>query len=612
MAIAPSFLEELRARLPLSSVVGRRVRLARKGREFEGLCPFHNEKSPSFFVNDEKAFYHCFGCGAHGDVIGFVIQMEGLSFPDAVQQLAAQAGMEVPQSQRIDPVERDHLADLRRAMEAACVYFQGELAKPSGRMAMEYITRRGLGQQDIARFRLGWAPDARNGLKAYLANAGVSNADAIEAGLLIQADDKPDSFDRFRGRVMFPISDKRGQVIAFGGRIMGDGQPKYLNSPETPLFHKGRVLFAHHLAREAAVKTSSVIVTEGYMDVVALHRAGFVNAVAPLGTALTEEQLGELWRLAPEPLLCFDGDSAGQRAAERAALRAWPLLEPGKSLRFVVLPPGQDPDDVVRAPGGVALFRKLVSEAQPLVERIWQIEIATPHDTPERRADLKRRLRERLGEIKDRDVRDAYAAEFAERQRALFGGRPSQPATTLNQRSRNRSKWSDPPETHIKLKPRSLDAKTVNGHSHALALLATFLNHPTLIGDFFEQLAEVTFDEERLDSLRSEIVNQGARAPGLDSAALYAYLADCGYTPEMTQILHREVYRNFPFAQSGADLDRARESCLSMFRLIGTRNLPAERLAAEHQAVEEQTAEGWARFQAAFGDAKDFKDETDD
>lgn len=612
MAFAPSFLEELRARLPLSSVVGRRVRLARKGREFEGLCPFHNEKSPSFFVNDEKAFYHCFGCGAHGDVIGFVIQMEGLSFPDAVTQLAAQAGMEIPQTERFDPVERDHLADLRRATQAACVYFQGELAKPAGRMAMEYITRRGLGEQDIARFRLGWAADSRNGLKAYLAKAGVSEADAIEAGLLIQAEDRPESFDRFRGRVIFPIADKRGQVIAFGGRTLGDGQPKYLNSPETPLFHKGRVLFGHHLAREAAVKATAVIVTEGYMDVVALHRAGFVNAVAPLGTALTEEQLAELWRLAPEPLLCFDGDGAGQRAAERAALRAWPLLEPGKSLRFVVLPAGKDPDDVVRAPGGVALFRDLVAQAQPLVDRIWQIELATPHDTPERRADLKRRLRERLNEIRDRDVREAYGAEFHERQRALFGGRTAPMPSSSAGRQRPRGKWSDPPETHIKLKPQSLDAASVNGRAHACALLATFLNHPALIGDFCEQLAELTFDEERLDLLRREIVNQGARAPGLDSAALYAYLADCGYTPEMTQILHREVYRNFPFALPGADLDRARASCISMFNLIGSRNLPAERLVAERMAVEEPTPEAWARFQAAFGDAADFKDETED
>jgi DNA primase len=602
MAFPPSFLEELRRRIALSGVVGRRVRLAKKGREFEGLCPFHNEKSPSFFVNDEKAFYHCFGCGAHGDVIGFVMNTEGLSFPETVERLAGEAGLDVPRESRESPEQRDHLATLYEATQAASEYFQEELKKPAGRLGLEYLKKRGLDEADIARFKLGFAPDNRNGLKAYLTKRSVSEAVAVETGLLIRAEDKPESFDRFRGRVMFPIADKRGRVIAFGGRIIGDGQPKYLNSPETPLFHKGRVLFAHHLAREAASKSGSVIVNEGYMDVVALHKAGFVNAVAPLGTALTEEQLGELWRLAPEPLLCFDGDSAGQRAAGRAAERALPLLEPGKSLRFVTLPPGQDPDDVVRQPGGVMLLRKLLEDARPLVDIVWELELnAGPHDTPERRADLRRRLRERVFEIRDQDVREFYKRDLDERQRAMFGGPPSAMPQRANRADRPRNgkrPWNEP-DPYVKQRPANLQAEQVNASSHARALLAAFLNHPELADEYQERLAQMSFGEERLDSLRHEIVNTFARAPGLDAAALQTYLAEGGYSPIMTQILHRDVYRVFPFASPEADFAAVLASCQALFSLIDRRHEQVDRQAVELAATD-GTPESWARLQAVL------------
>ena len=340
MAIAPDFLDEIRARVGLGDVIARHVSLRRAGRELTGLCPFHNEKTPSFTVSEEKGFFHCFGCGAHGDVIGFVMRQEGLSFPEAVERLAGEAGLEVPKA---TPEEREaakRAATLHDVMERACRFFEDELQGPRGVDARSYFARRGIDEETRARFRLGYAPDSKTGLRNAVMDGSHPEALLVEAGLLIRPDNGT-PYDRFRGRVIFPIADRRGRVIAFGGRLLGDGKPKYLNSPDTPLFSKGRVLYGMATAREAAHRNGRVIVTEGYTDVIALNRAGFAESVAPLGTALTESHLHALWRMAPEPVLCFDGDAAGKRAAYRAAERAVPLLEPGRSLQFVTLPPGR-------------------------------------------------------------------------------------------------------------------------------------------------------------------------------------------------------------------------------------------------------------------------------
>src|SRR5947209_6313652 len=333
MAFPPRFLDELRQRLSLADVVGRRVRLIKRGREYVGLCPFHNEKTPSFAVVEDKGFFHCFGCGAHGDVIGFVMQNGGLGFREAVESLAGEAGLEVPKSTPQERERAQRQIDLQDAMEAACVFFQEQLEAPAGRA---------------------------------------------------------------------------GRVIAFGGRVIGEGQPKYLNSPETPLFQKGRVLYGWAAARASAAKAPSAIVTEGYMDVIALHRAGFTTAVAPLGTALTEAQLEELWKLAPEPVLCFDGDAAGERAALRAADRALPLLKPGMSLRFAALPAGEDPDTLIGRYGAEAM-REALDQARPLAEVIWGVERKSDAlDTPERRAALEQRLEAKTRLIADKNVADKY------------------------------------------------------------------------------------------------------------------------------------------------------------------------------------------------------------
>ncbi|NDH61195.1 MAG: DNA primase, partial [Alphaproteobacteria bacterium] len=391
MAFPPGFLDELRARLSLSDVVGRKVSLKRRsGREYAGLCPFHNEKSPSFTVNDKKGFYHCFGCGEHGDAVGFVMKTEGLSFPESVEKLAREVNLPVPRATPAERERAERASTLQEVVELAARWFQKQLRLPVGRNGLDYLRGRGLSEETIDDFRLGFAPDTRDGLLAALKRENVPIDKIVEAGLAIQPEDKREPYDRFRGRVMFPINDRRGRVIAFGGRVMGTGEPKYLNSPETPLFHKGANLYCLDRARLAVTKDQPVIVAEGYMDVIALHGAGFTGSVAPLGTALTEGQLGELWKLADEPFLCFDGDNAGRRAASRAAERALPLLRAGKSLRFLALPAGEDPDSVIRARGADAI-RRVLELARPLSDVVWDMETeGKPADTPERRASLQR------------------------------------------------------------------------------------------------------------------------------------------------------------------------------------------------------------------------------
>lgn len=347
MALPPQFLDELRARTPLPAVIGRRVRLARSGRQWKGCCPFHGEKTPSFYVYDDH--YHCFGCGVHGDAITFVMQSQGASFPEAVEQLAAEAGMRVPApSPEAAEAEKRRL-DLAGVLDAAAASYQRRLFLPEGKVARDYLTNRGLSDETIHRYGLGWSGEGRGMVAADLARDGVTAEQLVDAGLMRRDDETGRVFDLFFNRVMFPIRDRRGRTISFGGRIMGDGQPKYVNGPETALFSKRRTLYGLDLAREAVRRGGSPIVVEGYMDVIALGQAGFDTAVAPLGTALTEEQLTELWRLSPAPVLCFDGDAAGARAAARAAELALPMLAPDRTLRLIALPAGEDPDSLVRS-----------------------------------------------------------------------------------------------------------------------------------------------------------------------------------------------------------------------------------------------------------------------
>ena len=432
MAFPPGFLDELRARLSLSEVVGRKVSLKRRsGAEYAGLCPFHNEKTPSFTVNDKKGFFYCFGCHEKGDAVGFVMKTEGLSFPEAVEKLAREVNLPVPRATPVERERAERVSTLQQVVEEAARWFQKQLRLPVGRQGLDYLRGRGLEDATIDDFRLGFAPDSRDGLLSHLKRENVPIDKIVEAGLAIQPEDSNrEPYDRFRGRVMFAINDRRGRVIAFGGRVMGAGEPKYLNSPETPLFHKGANLYCLDRAREAVTKDQPVIVAEGYMDVIALHGAGYTGAVAPLGTALTEGQLAELWKLADEPYLCFDGDNAGRRAANRAAERALPLLRAGKSLRFLALPAGEDPDSLIRTRGADAIRRSL-DLAQPLSDVVWSMETeGKPNDTPERRASLQRAIEQRVAEIADPVVRDFYRTEMRSRL-----GRLRRPEATLAARA---------------------------------------------------------------------------------------------------------------------------------------------------------------------------------
>ena len=580
MAFPPQFLDELRARLPVSEVVGRKVRLTRKGREFSGLCPFHNEKTPSFTVNDDKAFYHCFGCGQHGDVITFVMETEGQSFPEAVERLATQAGLQVPQS---SPEERERTKvrnTLYDVVEQVCAWYQEHLRQSGGREAYDYLRGRGFTDDTIARFRLGYAPDGRGRLLQAMEAKGIRRDQLVEAGLIKMPEGGGDPRDYFFNRVMFPITDSRDRVIAFGGRILGDGQPKYLNSPETPLFHKGSNLYNFAQAREASRTTGTVIVAEGYTDVIALAQAGLPHAVAPLGTAVTEEQIALLWRVADEPVLCFDGDTAGERAALRAAERALPLLKPGKTLRFMGLPSGEDPDSLVQSRGAEG-FSHLMASARQLGDVIWQTEVAAGrHDTPERRADLERRVNGRLSAIGDEGVKYHYQQNFRQRLRDLF----FQPRT--GGKGKNSSDFGrKSPVLAPGLGPRG-DIGAMTALNERI-LIATLVNHPDLIHDSIEALNEISLQSRELDSLLQVILNHAFTTPVLDTRDLQRHLNDCGHQRLLEMLLHVQVYRQASFAAPDATVADARLALDEMLLRYGRPRMVADRAEAKKELADD-------------------------
>jgi len=431
MRFSEDFLREIKARVRLSDVIGRSVKLKKQGREFAGLSPFNKEKSASFFVNDQKGFYHCFSSGKHGDAIDFMMEVERLSFPEAVQRLAEAAGVPLPEESAAapDPAKKSRFEAMLAALEDATRYFEAELRRQKGADGRAYLAKRQLPEAAWSQFRLGWAPNSRHGLRDHLAQAGHARDIMVEAGLLIAPEDGGEPYDRFRGRIMFPICDPRGRLVAFGGRTLDPNErAKYLNSPETPLFEKGRLLYRFPEARKAAGadKNARIVIAEGYMDVIALERAG-IPAVAPLGTALTEEQMALLWRVCPEPVLCFDGDAAGQRAAFRSIDRALPKVAPGRTLRFAALPDKLDPDDLIRDRGAEAML-EVLDLAAPMAEMLWRRELEREAlDTPERRAGLRARLRAAVKEIADADVRNAYIHDIKTRLDALYGDASPQP-----------------------------------------------------------------------------------------------------------------------------------------------------------------------------------------
>ncbi|MDA0331999.1 MAG: DNA primase [Proteobacteria bacterium] len=524
MAVPPEFIEDLRQRVPLSDIIGRRVKLIRKGRRFSGLCPFHSEKTPSFSVVDDDGFYHCFGCGAHGDAISFLREIDGLDFMEAVERLADMAGLVMPKSTQIDPAVTRQRKAAFDILEETTRFFEDRLRADEGRDAAQYIKQRGLDAATVKNFRLGYAP--RSGLQAVLAGKGFSDDDMILAGVLGKSDRDGRLYDYFRDRVLFPIENRQGKVIAFGARALGDAQPKYLNSADSSTFSKKAVLYGWVQAREAVRRKLPLVVVEGYMDVIAVQRSGIAAAVAPLGTALTPEQIALLWKLHDEPILCFDGDAAGQRAQLRALERILPLLEPGRSARLAMLPAGKDPDDVLGESGPEGL-RKILVNAQALVDVVWST-TAAQFDTqqPETRAQFWQAVRGLVRSIGNNQVRGAYGDEIESRIAAM--------------RSQTRG------QTNIFMARRTIRPATGLMHRHR-AILALILAHPALVPANFEALSMLEIANQKLDHVKKAVIDAVIRDPDLDVAALNYHLQGLDLGSVIEDLTGDEMKSRLPF-----------------------------------------------------------------
>jgi DNA primase len=550
MKFPPEFLDEIRARLPVSEVAGTRVKLRREGREWRGLSPFSAEKTPSFFVNDQKGFFHDFSSGKHGDAFAFLMETEGLTFPEAVERLAGMAGLPMPRLSPAEAVQDKKRASLIEIMAMAARLFEANLQQSLGAKARGYLADRGLGPPMQQRFGLGFASPERCALRDALAAQGAGVEAMIEAGLLVHGEDIAVPYDRFRDRVMFPIHDRAGRVIAFGGRAMEAGaKAKYLNSPETALFHKGALLFNHHRARKSAHDSGSIVVVEGYIDAIAVSEAGFPNVVAPLGTALTPDQCALLWAMAGEPILCFDGDGAGRRAAFRAIETALPLIGPGKSLRFALLPEGQDPDDLIRASGPAAMAEHL-KDARPLADMLFLRETdERSFDTPEQRAALERSLGEAVGKIADEPLRRHYQADMKRRLSTFFGDdreRPARGYANAKQAFVPKRGGRFPPSgprmgvAEAPLAPQSKLGRKGRLPAREAMILSIALNHPALIESHFEELAAIEFMGAGVNALRDALLAAPADALA-SSTALAEWLNGAGRGPDRERILGAAV-----------------------------------------------------------------------
>jgi len=625
-----AFLDEIRDRVPISSVIGLRVAWDRKKTnasrgDYWACCPFHGEKSPSFHCEDKKGRYHCFGCGVSGDHFRFLTELEGISFPEAVERIAGLAGVPMPARDERAEVREKQRTSLIDVMELATGFFQDQLQSAGGARARAYLRDRGLTPSTQQSFRLGYAPESRNALKEFLASKGVEKGQIEACGLVRHGDDIPVSYDYFRDRIMFPIPDSRGRIIAFGGRALSpDAMAKYMNSPETELFHKGNVLYNFARARKTLARGGTVIAVEGYMDVIALAQAGFENAVAPLGTALTENQLELLWRMSPEPVLCFDGDAAGMKAAWRAADLALPAIEPGRTARFALLPEGKDPDDLVRAEGAEA-FRQVLADARPLADLVWLRETSGGvFDTPERKAELEKSLREVTGRIRDENVRFHYAQEMRERVQTFFGRAKQKPLRAGEWERRGPNAQGAPGQGGQFAKPGAAASRFAVSESLArsalvkraggimplreAAIVVALVNHPQLIDENFEHAEFLELSHPELRRLHATILDALAHDAANDRSEVLAYIDAAGQRDgwERAVSLIRKA-RIWPVLEDAA-VDDAREAfaqALHLHRSAGT--LHKELKAAEMALANEPTDENYrhlVEIQAQFRDVQ--------
>jgi len=554
MRYGEGLLEEIRRRTDLVQLVGRRVKLVRKGRVMWGCCPFHAEKSPSFKVDNERRLYKCFGCGKGGDAFGWLIETEGLSFPEAVEKLAGEAGVELPKWSPEDEAREQKRKSLYDIVELAAKFYEAQLFDAAGRDARDYLKGRGLDGAAAKQFRLGYAPSGGNALIAHLTAQNITQDDIIAAGLARPAEDGRPMRDFFFNRVMFPISDGRGRVVAFGARALeADAKPKYINTGETPLFSKGTQLYNFATARAAAIKAGTILVAEGYMDVIALVRAGFAHSVAPLGTALTEDQLQLLWRTAPEPILAFDGDAAGLKAAHRAAHLALPHLKPGYSLRFAFLPTGEDPDSFI-AGNGAGAMSVLLEAALPLSQLLWRTETEGKDlSTPERRAGLEHTLKEIVDRIGDGKVADYYRRAFQELVFDSFKRRvPASPSgkdargplrNTLPGGGKFRGEYrprplpGTPEAVSPTVQASALVRSGAAGARHAkeMELGRLLVESPEIALAEAESLAELDVKDPSLDRLRHELLNLAASGSSLEKAGVQIHFTRKGMADLLTR-----------------------------------------------------------------------------
>ena len=608
MRLGEDFIDEIKARIRPSDLIGRTVALKRQGKEFAGLSPFKKERTPSFFVNDEKRFYHCFATGKHGDIFTWLEEMEGLSFMEAAERLAGEAGLDLPAPDPEAAQKAEHRKSLVEWMEAAHAFFKRSLKGPEAAEAQNYLKSRGLTGADCVRFGIGYAPESRSALKDELVTAGATPGELIECGLLI-APDSGTPYDRFRDRIMFPIRDPRGRLVAFGGRALSkEARAKYLNSPETPLFHKGATLYRFPEARRAVADPKSgakgLIVTEGYLDAIALARAGMEQGVAPLGTAVTEEQLALLWRAGGEPIMCFDGDSAGRRAAMKSAERALPLLQPGRSLRFAFMPDGKDPDDVLREEGAGAL-RATFDTTRPLADLLWEREVnAEPLDDPDRRAGFRRRIRAIVGQISDRDIREEYKREFDMRMDAIFGGGQAGGQSGRYQKNYQGrgGKYQPKLGASQSMKKRfgaGSSGNDINAVRRAIPnpneriLVGALIEWPEMVEELLEEIALIPFVS--LDTMRDAVLEACSLGPAVSSSELRAELLSRGYA----QLLKRVEDNREPMRATlgGADASAAmrigawRRLAATYMRQSGSQEQREEMRALTEQKISEDDSE---------------------
>ncbi|MDE2494390.1 MAG: DNA primase [Alphaproteobacteria bacterium] len=611
MRYGPNLLEEILRRTDIVQLVGRKVKLTRRGQAMWGCCPFHKEKSPSFKVENGRRAYKCFGCGKGGDAFKWLMETEGLTFPEAVEKLAGEAGVELPAWTPEDEAREEKKKSLYDVIEAACVFFEAQLREPSGRAARDYLKSRGLDEASAKRFRLGYAPGG-NGLIEFLKTKNITVDDMIAAGLARPAELRSDSVRNERGtrdfffnRITFPIADPRGRVVAFGARALeADAKPKYINTGDTALFAKGRQLYNFATARPAGLKAQTIVVAEGYMDVIALVRAGFEAAVAPLGTALTEDQLHLLWRVAPEPVMAFDGDDAGLRAAHRAARLALPTLKPGHSLRFAFVPPGEDPDSLIRAFGPAAM-QKILDAAEPLVRVLWRVETeGKDFSTPERRAGLERSLADIVSLIGDGKIADYYRREFEQLVFDSFKRRPAAPARTPYRGSakgdrRGTDRFAPQGPAVSPAVKNSLLVRAGGAQKAKEAELARLLlEDPDLAVRHGETLAAIHFSDPLLDRLRQELLNLAASGFRLEKGGLENHLVRAGMA-ELVERLKAHGARG-PAGREGAEDEDAR-FLRAAAQLREMAELGPERKRALERFKSEPSEESWHEAQRLLG-----------